>query len=344
MSPLLTKSNWHRSKLIFPMQLGSDRAAEALAAATAQGRDAVLIVELTAVAGQISHHVLTDAPAAGFVNQTLRAHLPGLRIEADELDRPSFTHGLEFKLSTHERPLRTDAQAVSAAALLSAMHDLKDDEAVRLQWLLRPAKGVRPVQRPPKDTQAQPSALEQLLVPPNHPADVTREALAKRASPLLQAIGRVAVTAATRPRRRQLIGRVLGALGTNNRPGVGIRYRMIFSSDAARRLNTRYLPWLHWPMLLNSQELVALIGWPVEAGAVAGLERGHASTLPVPAAVPSSGRVLADANDGSHQSHRPFGYLIGCSTCTSSGRPAPVSPTFWPTWCCRTWLLATGWW
>lgn len=102
--PATCKPNWQRSRLIFPMELPIDRSADAVAAVVAQERDAVLILELTARAGQITHHVLADVPAASFVNRTLRSHLPGLRIEGEELDRPSFTHRLELKLSNHERP------------------------------------------------------------------------------------------------------------------------------------------------------------------------------------------------------------------------------------------------
>ncbi len=302
MSGLLPAIAWRRSRLSFPADLDAKATSQALASATALGRDGVLILETTATPGHIAHHVVANDVQADVINQTLRTVVPGLRIETAELDRPDFSQGIEFKLSTYERPLRTDAPGSSSTALFSAVHDLKADETVRLQWTLRQARRVRPVQRVQQSKPAERSPLDYIVGPKNGPADRTKEATAKRAQPLVEAIGRLAVTAETRPRRRQLIQRCLGALGSNNRPGVGVRYRLLSSAEAAHRLNRRHLPWLHWPVLLNTDELSALIGWPVDVGVMPGLERGHARTLPVAGSIPSRGRVLADSNDT--KSHR----------------------------------------
>lgn len=70
--------------------------------------------------------------------------------------------------------MRTDAEAVAATAVLSKLHDLKDDEAVRLQWVLRRAPGVRPAQRPPQTKPSQPSMLEQVLTDASMPIEVRR--------------------------------------------------------------------------------------------------------------------------------------------------------------------------
>ena len=73
MSGLLPTITWQRSRLTFPMNLGVDVAAQALGAASSLGRGGLLILETTAVANSISHHVIADNVQSGFVNQTLRS-------------------------------------------------------------------------------------------------------------------------------------------------------------------------------------------------------------------------------------------------------------------------------
>ena len=297
MSPAPGAVTWRRSRLIFPTELKPDAAVQALSSVALMNRRGVVMIETTAQAGEISHHLITDDPHTDLAQSSLISAVPGLRVEEEALDRPSLSRGIELKLSSHERALRTDAPETISLSLLAALQGLKSDEQIRLQWIVRPARNVRPAQKPARTPPPPPpGSLARLLGSPNNPADAQKEALAKRSRPLVQAVGRIAVTAATRPRQRQLIGRCLSAAGSANRPGVGVRYRWLPASEVARRVNLRLVPWLVWPMLLNTDELVGLLGWPIGSVPVPGLERGHARVLPVSGSIPNKGVVLADSN------------------------------------------------
>ena len=288
---------WLRTLLVFPTELKPDVAAAALSSVALMNRRGIVMIETTAEPGRISHHLITDDPNTDLAQSSLTSAVPGLRVEDRPLDHPDLSRGIELKLSSHDRALRTDAPESISLSLLSAMQGLKSGEQIRLQWIVRPARGVRPAQKPGRTPPPPPpGSLTRLLGSPNNPADGQKEALAKRARPLMQAIGRIAVTAATRPRQRQLIGRCLSAVGSANRPGVGVRYRLLPAGEVARRVNRRQVPWLIWPMLVNIDELVGLLGWPIGNVPLPGLERGHARVLPVSGRIPSTGAVLADSN------------------------------------------------
>lgn len=280
---------WHESRvwraelvafrLHFPSDLTADAVAACLSVVSGVTRRRPVVFEVTGTSRGIEHHVLIPhALAPGMVSR-LSAALPGIRIQESEAylsGRPGIGAACELRTSHTWRPLAADRAESATTALLSALYPLGAGEFARIQWIVCGTHHVR--------------------MRGEIPADVARDVREKQSAPMVDAVGRVAVSASHGARARMLMTGVLSALHVVSAPGVSITTRSVPARVVAGRIYPRSLPLLAWPALLNAEELAAVIGLPVAGLRVPGLTVGAARQLPPSPEMSRSGLVIAHSN------------------------------------------------
>ena len=202
--------------------------------------------ELRARAGSVEWLVHVNVQFASQMLASLHAHLPSVRVEdlgTEQLHLPTMAGRLaiEIRLSSYRRPLRTDVAAELAIGVLAVAGRLHDSEHLRLQWLVgHPLK--RQVVKPEPTNQRR-DFWERTYGPEPLDAEQARRANDKQAEPVVAALGRIAVAAATPQRRRSIVTSTLGALRVANQPSVHVRARMLPSAVVTSRVDRFQTPW-----------------------------------------------------------------------------------------------------
>lgn len=264
------KLNWFQ--LRFPRDLTEAAVLAALASFSGVPHGTRLVLDLSATNDGITHLLAVSPAATETVMAALRAAIPSLRLEA--IDSPTFPAGRRWlwQLSPAVAVIRTDELPAIAAALLSSLFPLNEEESIRLTWNLRPAP------RPPLPD-APESQLDGRL----------RLSRAKLALPGMAGHGELYINASNRSRRAQLTQRIAACLRSLGTPHghlvaepywLGLLSRLLF-------LRGRYL---------SVAELAAVIGWPIDGPDLPGLELGAAKRLVPNAALPASGRLLGTSD------------------------------------------------
>ena len=283
---------WHR--LRWPREVSPEQVTQAChLLATVGSRPIVL--EAVGSSSKVEHRLALPATRTSGAVDQLQAAIPGLALEVLD-DRPSLsiTHAIGLRLSTRRRPLRTDDIAGTSRAILTALAGARRGERLVIQWLL--GRALTPMAVPNQlvgwDTESWLGAL--LLAPFSPPRAVDPEVSTalrnKQAEPGWQATLRLAVTAKSGARERQLLAGVLGGLRTAEAPGVHFQARGA-STRGVRRAHTPR----RWPLRLNASELASVSAWPIGATAELPVAR-TASRLLAPSAVSvRRGRLLGEA-------------------------------------------------
>jgi len=284
---------WFR--LRWPREVTTDQVTQIFRLlATAGGRP--VIVETVGSPGVVQHRLALPSGQAESMVDQLRAALPGLSVEALP-ERPALmaTRAATLRLSTQQRPLRTDDLAAVNRAVLTALAHLHKGEHLTLQWML--GRALAPVAVPNHASGlAHESWLGALLLapfgpPPPMDAEARGALRSKRAEPGWQLTGRVAVQAGSASRERQLIRQVAGALSTSAAPGVGWR---LHSVRPAQVHNVR-LPW-RLPLRLNAVELASVSAFPVGVTGELPVDRLGSRLVAPSTAIPRKGRVIGEAS------------------------------------------------
>ncbi len=205
----------------------------------------------------------------------------------------------ELKITHLSHQLATDQAEATTAAFLGSLGQLGPNEAVYVQWLLMGVRTPRPRR-----------------------ADDPARALAKaekvkHGQPMLQAVGRVAVNAATTGKACAVLGRVVGTLRILDAPGVAVVRRSVPSALVLLRLASRAWPLMAWPVIVNTREAAGLVGVPLgSAVSVPGLVLGRSRQLP-PGQVPSRGGTVIGVSNypgraGQRLVLRPYDRLHHC--------------------------------
>jgi hypothetical protein len=231
-------------------------------------------LEVSADEHGIAHTLLVPGPLTGTVMAGLRATLPAVRIE--ELPpsaTPTYTLAAEARLTSLHRPLAHDRAQLASTSILAALQPLGAGERITLQWLFAGAPTPAPIAG-------------------DATGEAARHARAKQADPMLQAVVRLGVEAASPARSRSLFGQVWGTLRSLNTPGARLVRRRWPSSAVAAHLSTRRLPLARFPLILGVKELAGLLGLPLGPH-LPGLPRVTARQLPPAIYMPHAGTVLA---------------------------------------------------
>jgi hypothetical protein len=274
---------WRRRLVAYQLRLPSgltaDQVSGWLASVAADSQHWPVCIEIEAMREGIAFYLLVSRSHETSTLARLRSALPGVRADLlpDYLEsRPAVRAAREFKLTSSQRPLAADRAQAAVTSLLSGLHPFAHGESVRVQWLL---------------------SGDRVFLPSKEDAgELARAVRAKNAAPVFNAVARVAVSAPSRARAVNLLGRVTNALKVLDAPGVSVLPRLLPLSTVTERLYRRAVPLTVWPMRINTEEAAGLLGFPLGNLHLLGLELGRARQLPPPQDMARSGLVLAVSN------------------------------------------------
>lgn len=263
-------------QLRFPRDLAPDAAVAALASFSGLPHRARLTLGLSATSGGMNHHLVVNQAAAEPITASLRAAIPSLRLDTIDALEPH-QRGWLWQLAPRVAALRTGELSAVSAALLSSLFPLAKGEAVNLDWHLRPA--VRPV-------------LPLHPNPSQQPRDGRHKALrAKLAEPGVAAYGELHVSAGSAERRRILFQRTASMLRSLGTPYGHLVHDPYWFGQLARLFGRR-------GRFFAVTELLTVIGWPVDAPDLPGLELGAARRLTPARSLMANGRLLGTSDYG----------------------------------------------
>jgi hypothetical protein len=278
-----TELIWYR--LRFPRELDEAAVRAALTGLAGVSHRTRLVFDLSAGSAGIEHHLAISHEADELLLAGLRAAIPSL--QTDATDAPSDQPGkrLLWQLAPRSGVIQGDLPAASSAGLLASLFPLSGHEQVRLTWRLRSSA------RPP------------LAVTPENRRDGYISAMRpKLALAGLNAEAELRVSAGSRARTAQLLHRTTAVLRSLSTPYGRLMHDPVWYG--------RLLYWLglrgHY---LSVGELASVIGWPIGAPDLPGLELGSAKRL-----VPS--RTLAEG-----------GRVLGVSDFAGVSQSVAISPT-----------------
>lgn len=260
------KLTWYR--LGFPRDLDSSAVVAALSAFSGVSHRTRLVFDLSATSDGIEHRLAISAALTDIVSGNLRAVVPSLRLDKIDAPQSTYSRRVLWQLAPSTAALRSDELSAITASLLSSLFPLNKREAVRLRWTLRPA--------------ARPS----LQFTPEHRREGYVQAMRRKLTlPGLAAHGELLVTAATPARAAQLLHRSGSVLHSLNTPYGHLVADPYFWGQLLRCLGLR-------GRYFSVAELAAVIGWPIDAPDLPGLELGAAKRLVPSTALAVSGRTL----------------------------------------------------
>ena len=240
----------------------------------------------------------------GLVERVVEASWPGARTQPGEgdpldwLDGPASVETTELALAEPEWfPIGTTPGSDPLTLGLAALAGLADGETAAIQILAQPATSVsrrrfrraaRNLKAPAVSSWRGGGSRYRSPPDPSVEGDV-RAILAKASSPLWRCQVRLAVASPSRDIARGRIHGLAGAFAVfEGRNGFRRRRaRRGARTMLARRLARSYL--------LSVPELAQVACLPA-AGAIPGLERAGARTVPAPRALPTTGKVLGEAD------------------------------------------------
>lgn len=256
-----------------------------------------LVIEIVATTEGIAHYLLVPDRQRGAVLAACRAHLPGARIEDAPgylASRPRPLLAAEWRLSSRRRSLGVDRAPVTAAGLLASLQPLGPNELVCVQWTLTGGGTPPPVRDSGAKTRDTPWWLETYA--PADADDVRAIRVKHREGPLLHAVGRLGVTAVSRPGAYALFGRTWGTVRPLNAPGAQFIRRLLPESLVAGRLHRLALPLTVWPVVLNPREAAGIVGLPMSDTPLPGLALRSSRQVPPPHGLSRTGVTLAVSN------------------------------------------------
>jgi hypothetical protein len=268
-------------RLELPRRLTHDQVSSWLAALGAATRHIPVVIEIVATDRGIVHYLAMPRFHARLLLSQARNMLPGIRTEEapDYLaDAATIRAAGELRLTSTSHPLSEDRARTASGALLSALQPLAPGQSIRISWVLAGT------------TTPHPAGLTKLA------PDLARFRRLKQRTPLLRAVGRVAVSA-TPPRiARALLYRVYSVMRVLDGPGSALVRRILPWRVVAARVRERSIPLTIWPAVLNTRELAGLLGFPLDDVKAPGLTVGATRQLPPPPDMPRKGLVVAHSN------------------------------------------------
>ena len=292
--------------MLFPGEVRPDHVGTFLAALSGRIGETVT-VEVSASAAGIVHRLIVSAAAADALASQLRAAIPGIRLlpeRGDEEEPVLHVWACELGLTSPGIPLRSDDPAGTSAAILAGLSSASSGPVhITMQWTLTPKRRVPLLVPAQSGTRSFEGRLAEWLNNLLHGRRVvsSSEELGrltdKAKTPLFRAALRVGVWGDVGVGvGMEQAGPVLSAVGSVRASGVDFRGRLLPPPVAARRMAARRIPALVWPILVNTTELTALLGWPLDSPIIPGLTVGGTPHLPPVAALPETGLVLAQAD------------------------------------------------
>jgi hypothetical protein len=277
-----SKLDWF--KLKFPRDITQDSVVAALSAFSGVAHGVRLVFDLSATSDGITHRLGVSSAATDAVSGNLRAAIPSLHMQSVGVQPHFPARRSLWQLSPPVAALRTDDLSATTASLLSSLFPLNDDESVRLTWTL----GSAPRPHLPD-------------LPDNQLVGRLRALRAKLAEPGLSGVGELCVSSPDPARVSLLMQRTSAVLRSLATPHGQLVADPYWYGQLAHLFAQR-------GRYMSAPELAAVIGWPIDAPDIPGLELGAAKRLVPSADLPTWGRVL------------------GQSDFTGLSRPVAISP------------------
>lgn len=259
-------------RLSFPRDLTKDAVLAALASFSGLPHPTRLVFELSATQEGIAHYLATNPKAIDSVLSCLRAAIPSLQLDETTPPTHNASQRVLWQLSPPTAIIRSDALAAIAASLLASLFPLNAQEAVWLTWTLRP----HPRPGLPLTPEMQRNGRQRAL-------------MTKLNLPGLNACGILHVEAKTAGRRRQLLQRTAASLWSLSTPYGRLVADPYWLGQLLRPLGLR-------GRYLSVAEIAAVIGWPIDAPDLPGLELGASKRLVPSLHLPQAGRILGTSN------------------------------------------------
>ncbi len=246
--------NYYR--LSFPRDLSQDAVLAALASFSGVPHATRLVFELSATSVGITHQLGISPKATEGVLGNLRAAIPSLRL--DKIDAPErvYVRRLLWQLTPASAVIRTNDLGAIAASLLASLFPLSGHETINLTWTVRPH--LRPALAAVTSDTQRDGRLTALK--------------AKLALPGLAAYGVLSVQAENSARLTQLTQRTAACLWSLSTPYGRLIPDSYWWGHLLRCCGQR-------GRYLSTPELAAVIGWPIDAPDLPGLEIGAAKRL-----------------------------------------------------------------
>jgi hypothetical protein len=274
--------------LRFPREVRPEQVEALLGSLSGLSRHSRVVLETFASELGIRHALRADQATLDIVSGQLRVLLPGIRIE------PGFAHPpvawrsrSRLVWSVRQPLLRTDRTAEAAAGLLASLTPLARNEALLIQIELRPG---RPLALPSETANG----------------ESLRSVRTKQAGPLLESRFSVAVACCHPGRATHLLARVSASYRARRGSRGLLRVRRSLSGPG-RLLTAR-------GQLFSPGELAALIGWPIGAPMLPGLEQGTAPMLLPDRRIPSQGVLLGLSTWPGLEQHRLAQPIAGATS------------------------------
>ncbi len=228
----------------------------------------------------VRHVLVMPASRAEYVTGSLRAAIPGLRVDDESAEsNGSLTLARELQ-AKGDGELRTDTIASGNAGILASLQPLGSDERAVLQYVITP-------------TATNPLARAAVRWIASWRGD---DPEAEPVEPQFAVAIRAAVAAPSAPRSRQLVARLLGSFHALNGPEARLVRRLLSSQAVAGRIE-RMSP---GRSIIGADELAAAWAVPVEAPELPGLTLANSRELPPAANVPRRGLILGDSTVAGH--------------------------------------------
>jgi hypothetical protein len=259
-------------RLSFPSDLDEGAVLAALASFSGVPHPTKLVFGLSATREGIAHHLAVSPKAAETVLGNLRAAIPSLRLDQTEAPVRHYNQRALWQVSPATAVIRSDDLPATAAGLLASLFPLSEQETVWLTWTLRPHL------RPPLP-----------LTPEIQRDGRQRELLAKLTPPGLNGYGLLGVRAKTQARSTQLLRRTAASLWSLSTPYGRLVADPYWYGQLLRCLGRR-------GRYLSIAEVATVIGWPIDAPDLPGLELGASKRLVPSLSLPSTGRILGISN------------------------------------------------
>lgn len=270
----------------WPHELAPDLAVALLRQVATDAAIRLIVFEVEARHDMVSHRVGAPQAAVDRISHLLPALIAGTALTPANR-KCDFQDAWRVGIATKQRPLQTTEPDRTARALLAALTAVRPGERVVVQWVL--GRGFAP--RPVAASELAPrtgSWLAPLVSGSSQLEPGQKLALElKRGDHAFACVGRLAINGSVGGRPRALAVGVLAALRVAEAPGVGVR----LIREPADKVERAAVPW-RWPLLLNVQELVGLLSWPLGDQPLPGFPRDRSRWLRADPHVRQHGRVL----------------------------------------------------
>lgn len=283
-------------RLHWPRDLDEEAVRAMLRHLASTRRPANVTFEIRSARGRLRHFAGTAHADIERLRHAFATFLPDVLLEDVARESVRLFVALDLRLASRERALRTDDPVGVTRSVISALAGTTGTSVLQYQL----GERLAPI-HVPKDSTGLPStarAFGQVFrygLAPLDSAD-RRDLQAKVGTQGYRAVLRVATNISEPAVGKGALRAVIGGLRTAEAPGAHF---------AVRKTDPRAVesatPPRRFPVAMNIDELVGLLGWPLGDGAYPGVLRQGARRLPVPKPVPVKGRILGE---GTHPSTR----------------------------------------